>query len=284
MSFTPATEKECLVVGHTQTREALELELPPQPVLLLGPESTGKWKLARWVADYHAPWYNQRWLGEPRLYMIRELSGFLRTPPTPAVTGSGYKVVVINLNGAAGGGVQNALLKDLEEAPDYVRFILTASRSPLATITSRCIIWRWGALTDQEVAQVLCLKGVKQRDAMAIAPIGRGSVAPALDAAERFRPARAAVLAAVQAIAARDNGQFEHAVKVWGETEDWMLRELLGAAASGNSTPLFSGTERQIIGSTTARKGIALLAASGKARPQVAVRALAVALIQGGST
>ncbi len=271
------------MVGHGMTRAALERELPSQPALLLGPESTGKWLMARWLADYHAPWYNQRIVGVPRMELIRGIRGFLWTPPAASDLGDGYKVVAINLNNGVSTSIQDALLHDLEEPPDYARFILVSSASPLATISSRCIIWRWGRLTDEEVAAVLVANGVSSRDAAAIAPIGRGAVKPALDAAERFRPAKAAVLGAVRAIAARDNDQFERAARNWGETEDWMLRELLGAAASGSPTPLFSSMERQIIGSTAARRGIALLAASGKARPQVAVRALAAALM-GGST
>jgi DNA polymerase III, delta subunit len=284
MSFTPATDLPSSVIGHERTRLALEQELPPQPVLLLGPESTGKWVMAMWLAAYHAPWYNQRIIATPRIAAIREVRGFLATPPSPARTGSGFKVMVINLNNGVSLSIQDALLKDLEESPGYARFILVASRPPLATISSRCIIWRWGRLTDDEVARVLVVQGVSERDAVAIAPIGLGRVEPALKAVERFRPARSAVLAAVRAITAKDSDQFERAVRVWGDTEDWMLRELLGAAASGNSTPLFSTTERQLIGSTAARRGIALLAASGRARPQVAVRALAATLMQGGST
>jgi hypothetical protein len=283
MSFTPAVQVPCPVIGHEQIRAELERELPSQPVLLLGPESTGKWQLALWLAAYHAPWYNQRIIGQPRIAAIRELRGFLATLPTPG-GGSGVKVVAINLNHGVSLSIQDALLKDLEEAPDYARFIIIASKSPLATISSRCIIWRWGVLTDDEVARVLVSKGASLKEAAAVAPVGRGRVAPALAAAERFRPARAAVLGAVRAIAAKDSDQFERAVKTWEETEDWMLRELLGAAASGNSTPLFSSTERQIIGSTVARRGIALLSASGQAKPQVAVHALAAALMQGGSS
>jgi hypothetical protein len=201
-------------------------------------------------------------------------------PPATSDTGSGFKVVAVNIDGAvSGSGIQNALLKDLEEPPEYVRFLLVASRSPLPTISSRCAIFRWGVLTDDEVAQVLVLKGISQKDAAVVAPAGQGRVAPALAAVERFRPAKATVLRVAHAMRERNTDLFESAVKIWGETEDWMLRELLGAAASGNPTPLFSSTERQFISSTAARRGIALLAASGRARPQVAIRALAAALM-----
>ncbi len=281
MNFIPAAEAECPVIGHSKVRVALEQELPLQPVLLLGPESTGKWLMVKWAANYHAPWYHQRCIAQPTMDAIRELRGFLLIPPSLSDCGSGCKVVAVNLDGVRSGqGVQNALLKDLEEFPDYVRFLLVASRVPLATVSSRCIIWRGGELTDEEVAQVLVRKGVPLRDAMVIAPGGRGRVQPALDAAERFRPAKAVVLKVVRALVGRDYDLFERAVKDWGKTEDWMLRELLGAAASGNSTSLFSNSERQVIGSTAARKGIALLPSSSRMKPQVAVRVLAIAFME----
>jgi hypothetical protein len=285
MTFTPATEDGCTVIGHPETRAALERELPSHPVLLLGPESIGKWPMVKWLVSYHAFWYNSWSAEHPSMDFVRRMRTFLASPPSPAPRGSGFKVVALNLDGAkASSAVQNALLKDLEEPPDFARFLLVSSRSPLATISSRCVIWRWAGLTDEEVARVLVSKGVSLRDAAAIAPIGKGRVAPALAAVERFRPAKSAVLGAVRAMTARDSDLFERAVKTWGDTEDWMLRELLGAAASGNPTSLFSSTERQIIGSSVARQGIALLAASGRARPQLAIRALAAELMDGRQT
>jgi hypothetical protein len=277
-------EVTCPKIGHDRCREALQLELPAQPVLMLGPESIGKWLMATWLASYHAPWFNQWVRAEPRISHIRELRKFLTTHPTPSSLGSGCKVIVVNLDGARTPAVQNALLKELEEPPDFARFLLVSSTSPLPTISSRCIIWRLGELTDAEVSRVLVMRGMSEKDAAVIAPAGRGRVKPALDVAERFRPARAAVLGVVRAINGRDRDLLERVVKGWGDTEDWMLRELFGAAASGRPTPLFSSTERQLIGRTVARKGIALLAASGQARPAASVRALAGVLMTEGRT
>lgn len=262
-------------VGHEKCRAALEAELPSQPVLLLGPESTGKWPLAVHLAGCHAQWFDLRADPAPRMERIRDLRRFLSTQPRGPV-----KVVALNLDGAAAAAVQNALLKELEEPPEYARFLLVASKSPLPTISSRCVTWRLGHLTDAQVAEVLVSQGIIPKDAGAIAPIGHGQVGAALAAAERFRPAKAAVTGVVRAIAARDKDTLERVVKDWGETEDWMLRELLGAAASGRPTPLFSPAERMLIGRSVARHGIALLAASGRARPQVAVRAMAGTLME----
>lgn len=268
----------CPKIGHEKCRLALEAELPAQPVLLLGPESTGKWVLASWLALHHATWYNQWLEPKPRMDRVREMRKFLATAPVPSDYGSGVKVVAMNLDHGTA-AVQNAILKELEEPPDYARFLLVASRSPLPTISSRCLIWRLGELTDEQVAAVLVTRGISERDAVMVAPAGRGRVAPALAALEGFRPAKSAVLGVLRAVSARDKDLLEKVVRGWGDTEDWMLRELLGAAASGRPTPLFSAAERQVIGRTSARRGIALLAGSGQARPAVAVRAMAAALM-----
>jgi hypothetical protein len=274
---------DCPVIGRDRCRAALEAELPSQPVLLLGPESTGKWLLARWLGDVHAVWFNQCVFERPAMADIRDMSRvFLATAPRPVQPHlpDGLKVVQINLDGARSAAVQHALLKELEEPPEYARFLLTASRSPLPTVSSRCLIWRLGRLSDEDVATVLVSHGLTPRDAGVLAPIGGGRVAPALAALARFRPARQAVLNVMRAVSARDKDMLERSVKDWGETEDWMLRELLGAAASGRPTPVFSQTERMVIGRTAARRGIAFLTASGMARPQVTVRALASALME----
>jgi hypothetical protein len=275
--------ESCPVIGRDRCRDALKAELPAQPVLLLGPESTGKWLLARWLGNVHAAWFNQAVFERCRMEDVRDMSRFfLAMAPRPVNSGpSGLKVVQIDLDGARSAAVQHALLKELEDPPEYARFLLTASRSPLATVSSRCLIWRLGRLSDDDVARVLTSRcGVGPATAEVLAPIGCGRIAPALNAAERFRPAKSAVLGVVRAIAARDKDLLERTVRGWAETEDWMLRELLGAAASGRPSPVFSPTERMLIGRTAARRGIAILAASGRARPQVAVRALAGALME----
>lgn len=274
------------VIGHERCREALERALPAQPVLLMGPESTGKWLMARWISDTHAVWFNQ-WSGErPGVDDIRQMRKFLQTPPRPTPESArmegvgGIKVVTVNLDGAKSAAVQHALLKELEEPPDYARYILVASRQPLPTVVSRCLVTRLGHLTTEQVVRVLEARGMSPKDAAMLAPIGGGKIAPAISALPRFRPARQAVLNVMKAVAARDKDALERAVKDWGETEDWMLRELLGAAATGRPTAVFTPTERLVIGRSAARRGMALLAASGRARPQVAVRALAGALME----
>jgi len=228
-------------------------------------------------------WFNQCVFDHPGIEDIRDMSRiFLATAPRPVQPHlpDGVKVVQVNLDGVKSASVQHALLQVLEEPPDYARFLLTASRSPLPTISSRCQIWRFGRLSDEDVARVLVARGMTQKDASTLAPIGGGRVAPALVALQRFQPARHAVLNVLRSVAARDRDMLERSVKDWGETEDWMLHELLGAAASGRPSPVFSATEQMVIGRTVARRGIAFLTAGSRARPLVTVRALASALME----
>lgn len=269
----------CPVIGHDQALRILRRGLPDRPVLLTGPESVGKWQLAVWSGSYHAPWYNRLQLRRLLVRDAREVRKFIASVPQPSSLGSGVRVVIIDLDGAASEAAQHALLKSLEEPPDHARFILTSSRPPLPTIASRCETLRLGRLTDQQVAVILVSQGLSERDAEVVAPAGHGQVAPALEVATRLRPARAAVLGVVRAISGRDRDLLERSVRDWGDTEQWMLRELLAASASGRPTALFSSMERHLVGKTQARRAIALLAASGSARPTVAVRVVAGALM-----
>lgn len=270
------------VVGHVPLRHRLEKELA-QAVLLLGPESVGKWLLATHLADEWAPWYDQLLLRTLSVADAQRARDFLQTPPRRFPLESyGFKVVAIDLDGAVSQAAQHALLKTLEEPPAYVKFLLTSSRPPLATIASRCETIRVGALTEDQVTEVLIRYGMSARDAAAAAPAGRGRVAPALAASVRMRPAKAAVLGVAKALATKDRELLERSAREWGPSEDWMLRELLGAAASGRPTTLFSSSERQLMGKTAARRVIALLAASGSARPAIALRAVASVIMAEG--
>ena len=206
----------------------------------------------------------------------REVRQFLDTLPS----GPHAKFVLADLDGTVSDEAQQALLKSLEETPEYARFILTSSSTPMATIASRCEIIRTGLLSDGHVAQVLVRHGYSEADSSAIAPAGQGQVAPALDIAGRYRPAKSLVLGVARALLSRDRNLLERLLKDWGGTEDWLLKELLAASASGKPTTLFSSTEQQLIGKTMARRAIGVITLVSKARPEMQVRALAADLMR----
>lgn len=80
---------------------------------------------------------------------------------------------------------QNALLKSLEEPPEYVAFLLVAHdvASVLPTVRSRCIRLRFGAVAPERIAAALEQRGVAPQEAATLAGIalGRPGVALATD-------------------------------------------------------------------------------------------------------
>jgi DNA polymerase III, delta subunit len=107
-----------------QAREFLGGRLPPA-LLLLGP---GGWDLG---AELHGDGFVVDALTAASARDVRA-----RAQYQPL---SGELVIRVQLDGAAP-LAQNILLKTLEEPPDWARFILCATRSPLPTVASRCEI------------------------------------------------------------------------------------------------------------------------------------------------
>ncbi len=71
----------------------------------------------------------------------------------------------------------NALLKTLEEPPEYALIILVADDSNLLeTIVSRCQLLRFFILTDQEIEQYLLDQGIDPAKAGSAARLGQGSI------------------------------------------------------------------------------------------------------------
>lgn len=265
-----------ILKGHEKTLAALGSELPPAS-LLLGPESTGKWLAAERIAKQHAPWHARREIRCLRVGDARDLRKFLEIVPADWPV----KVVVACLDGS-GEAAQHALLKILEEPPEYARFLLTASRPPLATITSRCVIFRSGQLTDQQVADVLVDSGMDKAVAVKIAPAGRGQVSNAIAAQQGYGRGRASVLAVMRAVVSRDRELLERAAKDWGDVEEWLLGELLAAAATGRPSALFTVQERAGTGKSLARRAILYRDMYRGARPSIAVRVMADQLMSRG--
>jgi len=103
---------------------------------------------------------------------IREVSRFLSLKPYM----SPYKVVlVINFEDASP-SAQNALLKTLEEAPDYGVLLLTAENNEqlLPTIVSRCEILRLRPAKVDDLAEFLAERGMNAGKARLLAHLSSG--------------------------------------------------------------------------------------------------------------
>lgn len=103
-------------------------ELPPV-LLLLGP---GGPEAGEQLYERHRSSFSGR-VGQLDASIARYVVGQAYIRPV----GKAFRVYLIHLDGA-NDTAQNTLLKVLEEPPETVRFILTASLPPLPTITSRC--------------------------------------------------------------------------------------------------------------------------------------------------
>ncbi|MBQ2434096.1 MAG: DNA polymerase III subunit, partial [Clostridia bacterium] len=95
---------------------------------------------------------------------------------------SGRMFILINEADKMNENAQNALLKTLEEAPEYATFILLTDKSGalLPTIRSRCALFRFAPLNEEETAQILINEGVDEKRAFEEAHLSEGSPGKAL--------------------------------------------------------------------------------------------------------
>ena len=99
---------------------------------------------------------------------------------------------------------QNALLKTLEEAPEYAVFFLIAEKAGvlLPTIRSRCQMFRFAPLSNEEVKSGLMHLGISEIEAENASKISNGSIGLALKRMkdDETEPFRRKVLSALKRI------------------------------------------------------------------------------------
>ena len=95
---------------------------------------------------------------------------------------SGQMFILIHEADKMNENAQNALLKTLEEAPEYATFILLTDKSGalLPTIRSRCALFRFAPLTQEETREILINEGVDENRADQEAYLSEGSPGRAL--------------------------------------------------------------------------------------------------------
>ena len=99
---------------------------------------------------------------------------------------SGRVCVIIDDAHLMNESAQNALLKTLEETPEYAAFFLITDKpsSLLPTIRSRCAVMRFAPLSDAEVEEALVSMGTDRVCARDAAENAGGSIGRALQQAE----------------------------------------------------------------------------------------------------
>jgi DNA polymerase III, delta subunit len=194
------------VVGHGQVVAHLRSDTP-QVSLLLGPPSVGKTTAAEEVLGdlgVHDPLLLR--YASVRVSDARAMTQFTsRRSRKP-------KGILAQLDQVTPEAA-NAMLKLLEEPPPATYFMLCASHQPLLTIASRAQVYRFGYLTDAEVAQVLqTTKPRLARDkAEKAARSSGGQVSRAREMA-RLEESKGPVLSALHAVAERNEDLFVNAV------------------------------------------------------------------------
>lgn len=216
-------------VGHTAVRQGLERHLP-HVTLLIGPESTGKRLLAQYIARHHGIGPADTYTGwELTIAAARSAAGLAALAPFGPL-----RAILLDLDESSE-AAQHALLKQLEEPPPTVRYLMVASRWPLATVASRCTLRLCGFLSDSGVAMVLQQLGLTVSEANKYAPLGRGQVGPAYAAATEARDGsrvRSHVAAAIRAAMAGGSDTFAAAVMGWDEEHSLLFRVWAHEAAT----------------------------------------------------
>lgn len=116
-----------------------------------------------------------------KIAQIRELQSDIIIKPH-----SKYKIYVINHAEKMTVESQNALLKTLEEPPEYAIIILVTNNkeSLLPTIKSRCEIIKFLPISIMELKKYLMDRGVEEKRAVLLANFSRGSIEKALELSE----------------------------------------------------------------------------------------------------
>jgi len=212
------------VVGHSKTlqtvKELLKKGLFPQSCLFVGPEGVGKKTVAvETLTALSGSPLLVKILGEekpPTVDEVREASTWLFTKPA---SGRAKGVVIDNADEMRGEAA-NALLKTLEEPPEYGYLILVAKNEQgvLPTLRSRCKVFRFGRLSSSTVEFVLKRLGVNP-DPKTL-KLANGSVGLALKMAQKNTAKL--VEAFARAVRSKDKGQ---AVVELGELFSSVSRE-----------------------------------------------------------
>lgn len=252
-----------MIVGHEALRAELEENLPPV-TLLLGPSSVGKTALAQYLARHH-----QLLIQFPS---ASPLSAAAARELVTKATIRGYPwCFIVALDGATE-TAQNILLKVLEEPPEHVRFVLTASLLPLPTVASRAQVRRMGLLDTEQVADILVLAcGFSLREASEAAAYSGGQVSGALRAAASTDSRILSVVSAALRAALDGGGSaLDLAARSWSPEHTEVLRSWAAEAGAGR-WERFSGSFAPGATTLQARRVIQVLNQYAGARNAAAV-------------
>lgn len=262
-----------MIYGHEQILAALRKNLPPV-CLFVGPPSVGKWAVAEQMR------LEQGFLSSDvlRLHKLtaegaRDAVRFVQNAPAGA-----RRCLIARVDFAAAGAL-NTLLKAIEE-PGTAQIFLIAEQRVLPTIASRAAVYRFGRLTNEQVASVLVERNkMRPNEAAKLAQLGSGRIRETVVQLERA-PDRNRVMTIVKSLRDRDTGLMETMADEWTEEATGLLREWCLEALTSR-TAYFSSEEVSLakIGRTLPLEILGYLAED--LRPRWIVRGGLVPLLRG---
>ncbi len=165
------------VVGHEAIRSALDTcrkqGTLSHAYLFVGPERVGKRALVEWLIDTLAPC--ERIMVGPLVEDIRAV----RSNLSQSALGGRLRVVLIDNADRINTSSGNALLKELEEPPENVMFVLIARsmRAMLPTVVSRCQVIRCSLVPSTRMREAFAERAGEAIDDVLTYAAGRPGVA-----------------------------------------------------------------------------------------------------------
>lgn len=165
------------IVGHEKIKQRLRsVDDLPSTSLFVGPDGIGKTGFALGLlSSIHSVDITD--LSETK-NTIAIMRGLIDSAPRQPFA-SPYRIFLIDYD-AVTHQASDTLLKLLEEPPDHLKIVLISSTGNVpATILSRCQVFRFEALTDEQVVEVLMRLGTHEEIARWAAKYSYGSVSEA---------------------------------------------------------------------------------------------------------
>lgn len=237
--------------------------------LFVGPKGTGRWTEAERIRK-------EKSVGNTDVLRVRKLTA---TAASDIVNFSLFapigeeKLCIIRLPSSTTKAV-HTLLKILEDAPDFMTFILISKEMPIETIVSRSHVRLFSLLTEEEVAlKLLNKRGIGAVSAKNLASKSGGQVSRAyeiLEGGEHF----ADVSKMVKALLAMDVEKVESLAPVWTEEHSNLLSRWAREAITGKWAQFQKSDVPRVFALRV------LMALNTKARPRLVVRSVLTDLIR----
>lgn len=248
---------------------------PPRAALFLGPQSVGKWTLAEELAGiWEVPNNGVVRVRTPTMDNARSVTSLAFT------TAPRMRLFIIQLDGSSS-EFQAALLKTLEESHDSNHFLLISTEAVSTTIMSRCDIYRFSPLSDEQVEKVLVSRNFGPTRAKLLSHQSGGSVRKALDL-HSTQDTKVLVLAALRAISLRDESALDTLATQWSEEHTGLLEAVCMEKITGRWR-VFSATEVDDYSKRMMLSIIGALSSGRNVRPRLMVRYNLMSLLRGTS-